>query len=51
MEEGEYVLCADLSQVNGNMHWGRYMEVEMSFALYPGLFVKSVQVDIDESKV
>lgn len=48
---GEYIVCADLSQINGSMHRGRYMEVEMHFTLYSGLLVRSVQVDIDESKV
>lgn len=51
LHAGDYVICADLSQINGSMHRGRCMEVEMHFSLSSGLLIKSVQTDIDESKI
>lgn len=48
---GDFVICADLSQINGNMHRGRYMEVEMHFDLSSNLVIKTVQTDVDESKI
>lgn len=48
---GWLIVCADTSQVNGAPHRGRYMEVSLYFRPTGKLLLRSVQVDVDESKI
>lgn len=51
VQAGAILVCADVSQINGDNHRDRYMEIRMYFRPSGRLLVKSVQVDVDESKV
>lgn len=51
IQMGSLIICADVSQVNGELQRGKYMTVRMFFHPASKLLLKSVQTDVDESKV
>lgn len=48
---GSLIICSDVSQINGEIQRGKYMTVKMFFHPTSKLLLKSIQTDIDESKV
>lgn len=51
VQAGSLLICADMSQINGEPLRGRTIEVTMYFHPLGRLLIKSVQLDIDESKI
>lgn len=51
VKAGSLIICTDASQINGEPQRGRHLGIKLFFRPQGKLLVRSIQVDVDESKI
>lgn len=51
VKAGSLIICTDASQINGEPQRGRHLSIKLFFRPQGKLLVRSIQVDVDESRI